>query len=61
MLIAGWKELNNVPPLSRAPRWRKVNPKKLNSVCSCDPRRFLSLQRRVARGNRTPGLPRNGA
>ena len=47
MLIAGWKELNNVPPLSRAPRWRKVNPKKLNSVCSCDPRRFLSLQHTI--------------
>src|SRR5665648_1034182 len=34
LLIAGLNELNCLPLLARAPRWRNVNPRNVNSVCS---------------------------
>ena len=44
-LIAGENE-ENFSPVSRltACRDRKANPRKVNEVCSCSPRRLLSLQ-----------------
>ena len=44
LLTAGRNEVNFFPFLPRAARARKVNPKKVNDVCSCEPRRCPSLQ-----------------
>src|SRR5664279_5186049 len=57
LLIAGLNELNCLPLLARAPRWRNVNPRNVNSVCSYEARRFPSWQYtiRVLSGcNRSP-------
>jgi hypothetical protein len=43
-LIAGENDVKHTPSLRRAPRGRKANPRKENEVCSCTPRRLLSLQ-----------------
>ena len=43
-LIAGENDVKHTPSLRRAPRGRKANPRKENEVCSCSPRRLLSLQ-----------------
>jgi hypothetical protein len=53
--------VNFFPFLPRAARARNVNPKNVNDVCSCEPRRAASWQCRVARGNFAPGPPQNGA
>ena len=44
VLIAGWKLVKYPPPVARAFRARKVNPRKVKLVCSCSPRRLPSLQ-----------------
>src|SRR5674536_342818 len=44
LLIAGLNELNCFPLLARAPRWRNVSPRNVNSVCSYEARRFPSWQ-----------------
>jgi hypothetical protein len=44
LLTAGRNEVNFFPFLPRAARARKVNPKNVNEVCSCEPRRVPSLQ-----------------
>src|SRR6202030_3572788 len=44
LLIAGRNEVNCTPSARCARRGRNVNPKNVNDVCSCEPRRLLSLQ-----------------
>jgi hypothetical protein len=44
VLIAGKNPVKFRPFLPRAPRARKVNPRKVNEVCSWSPRRLPSLQ-----------------
>ncbi len=44
LLTAGRKAVNIVPSFRRAARARKVNPKNVNDVCSCEPRRCPSWQ-----------------
>ena len=44
LLTAGKNEVNFFLFLSRAARARKVNPKNVNDMCPCEPRRLPSLQ-----------------
>lgn len=44
MVTAGRNEVNFIPFLPRAARARKVNPKNVNYVCSCELHRSPSLR-----------------